>query len=204
MILQNIIFPSTETCTDEPMYFRREGKIEYAWSDDKIEIGKYALIAFDTYFNGFSLEKWQKYTCVEEIKLNITVKGHVRVTLIRKEKTIDGILTEFIEEKECFAEEPTEFTFDFNTGATMGMLCFQIIGLSKKSYFYDGNYSSDIAESKKRNVKIGLDICTYKRERYIKNNLAILNRNFLQNPNSYLFDKLEVFISDNAHTYCSK
>ena len=58
MKLQNILFPSTDTCTEEPMYFRRGDKVFYNWSSDGVEIQKDGILFFDTYFNGFTIEKW--------------------------------------------------------------------------------------------------------------------------------------------------
>lgn len=77
MILQNILFPSTETCTEETMYFRRDDRTKYGWTDDSITLGKYATVSFDTYFNAFFLEKWAKYTVVKEIHLNLIVKRFI-------------------------------------------------------------------------------------------------------------------------------
>ena len=57
MKLQNILFPSTDTCTEEPMYFRRGDKVFYNWSSDGVEIQKDGILFFDTYFNGFTIEK---------------------------------------------------------------------------------------------------------------------------------------------------
>lgn len=204
MILQNIILQSTDTCTDEPMYFRREGNVKYAWCDDKIIIGKNSFVIFDTYFNGFSAEKWFKYTKVNKVKLKLMLQGNMRVTLMRKEKNTGGISTEFIEEQEFYSEEPTEFNIEFNTSQTAGMYCFQLMGLKGKSYFFGGQYLADIPDKNINSVKIGMDICTYKRERYIEHNLTKLNEKFLQNPDSYMYDKLEIFISDNAHTLDTK
>lgn len=200
MILQNIIFPSTDTCTDEPMYFRREGNVKYAWSDDKIVIGKNSFIIFDTYFNGFSAEKWFKYTQISNVKLCLLLQGNVRATLMRKEKNIDGIATEFIEEQGFYSEEPAEFNIYFNTSQISGMYCFQLMGLKGKSYFFGGYYMADICNENINYVKLGIDICTYKRERFIEHNLKKIKEKFLQNPKSYMYDRLEIFISDNAKT----
>lgn len=40
MILQNILFPSTDTCTEETMYFRKGENVSYNYSDDGIAIKK--------------------------------------------------------------------------------------------------------------------------------------------------------------------
>ena len=202
MKLQNILFPSTDTCTEEPMYFRRGDKVFYNWSSDGVEIQKDGILFFDTYFNGFTIEKWAKYTNVKTVSLTVRIEGHVRLTLMRKEKKGNQILTDFLGEYICKANygEIKEFTFPFHSVSTNGIYCFSITGLSEQSGFYGGFYSGDIAEKDIQPVKIAIDICTYKRERFIEKNLKLLNDRFLENPDSFLHGKLEVFVSDNAHT----
>lgn len=202
MRLQNILFPSTDTCTEELMYFRRGQDISYNWSSEGIAIAKDGIVFFDTYFNGFSAEKWMKYTNIKTVLLTIRIEGHVRLTLMRKEKSGDQILTDFMGEYICKAEygEVKEFTFPFTGVSTNGIYCFSITGLSEQSVFYGGFYSTEMPEEMVQPVKIAIDICTYRRERFVKKNLDLLNTRFLQNPDSFLYDKLEVFVSDNAHT----
>ncbi len=199
MILQNILLPSTDTCTDESMYFRRENAVDFSWCSDSITIKKNGIVRFDTYFNALTAEKWFKYTRVKRIILHVLLKGSIRVTLMRKEKVGNQILTEFVGEYMCNADQDTvrEFSLPFNTASGNGIFCFELFGIGKSNAFYGGYYDSDIEAN---HVKIGIDICTYKREKYIEGNLSILKSCFLDNKESYLYDKLEIFVSDNAHT----
>lgn len=200
MKLQNIILPSTATCTEESMYFRRENGIDYSWCSDRLKILKNGIVRFDTYFNSISAEKWFKYTKVKKIFLNLRLSGSVRVTLMRKEKIGDNILVEYVGEHLCTTEndEVKDFCFSFDTPSQNGIFCFEMLGMRKKSYFYEGFYSADIDPV--RPVKIAIDICTYKRESFVEGNLDLLSKIFLDNKDSFLYDKLEVFVSDNAHT----
>ena len=138
MKLQNILFPSTDTCTEEPMYFRRGDKVFYNWSSDGVEIQKDGILFFDTYFNGFTIEKWAKYTNIKTVSLTVRIEGHVRLTLMRKEKKGNQILTDFLGEYICKANygEIKEFTFPFHSVSTNGIYCFSITGLSEQSGFY--------------------------------------------------------------------
>ncbi|MBE6842200.1 MAG: glycosyltransferase family 2 protein [Ruminococcus sp.] len=199
MKLQNIILPSTDTCTEESMYFRRTSDVYFSWCNDWIDIHPGATVNFDTYFNSFSAEKWFKYTDVKNIFLNLKVKGYVRVTLLRKEKVGNTIHTEYCGEHLCVStDEPKEFSLQFKTSAVNGVYCFSISGVEGISVFYGAHYSTDFVPTKK--VKIAIDICTFKREKFVESNLQLLNSKFLCNKDSFLFDKLEVFVSDNAHT----
>ncbi|MBQ8010713.1 MAG: glycosyltransferase [Oscillospiraceae bacterium] len=202
--LQHILLPSTRTCTEEQLYFRRgqEQDVTFSWANDEIEINKNGFVSFDTYFNGFSIEKWAKYTNAKKIYVTLKLEGTVRVTLMRKEKHFQNILTEYVGEHVCRTDHgcAKEFTLAFDTVSTAGMYCFALKGLSNQSIFYGGSYFAEMEQSQLRPVKIALDICTFKRERFVMKNLENLNASFMENPDSFLYDKLEVFISDNAGT----
>ena len=56
MILQKIIFPKEDLCAEKELYYR--GDLEKEGE----------TIQFNTYFNSFSIEKWKKYTNLENLK----------------------------------------------------------------------------------------------------------------------------------------
>ena len=70
--LQHLLFPKPGICTDEALYFRRNARAYYAWSDDVVYFDRDGALDLDTYFNGISAEKYFKYSVVEKIwiKLN--------------------------------------------------------------------------------------------------------------------------------------
>lgn len=200
MILQNILFPSISTCTITRMYFRNTGRSEFNFSEAYVRMYKGSKLYFDTYFNGLSIEKWRKYTYAEKFRLNLTLTGNVRVILMRKE-LVDGMVeTEYLAEHLCCSEEAKEFSFVFFSSTTNGIYCFSLIGEGCVSEFYGGYYSADVHEEKIRRIKIAVDICTFKREAFVERNLELLNNRFLENPESALYNGLEIFISDNAGT----
>lgn len=63
MKIQNIISPSTENCTEEALYFRRFGDVEYSLAQENIMLKKrrwFRLIHILTVFlrvNGFSIRR---------------------------------------------------------------------------------------------------------------------------------------------------
>lgn len=194
MKLQNIIFPENEICTDESLYYHSESNTV------KIE-GGLAFVSggsavFDTYFNSFSIYKWKKYTKVKNLKLSLNLSGKFCVMLIKKTINSGKVISETLSITEnCEGEK----IFDFGKIPDDGMFCFRLICKDESGILNGGYYfSEDDTEEKK--VKLAIAICTYKREEYVKNNLAKLKRSFLENSSSELFDKLEIFISDNAGT----
>ncbi len=201
MKLQSLLFPQTGICTEEQMYFRRQGIIDFTWDKDYLNMFRDASISFDTYFNGCSAEKWFKYTKVKKIRIFLHVKGQFRITLMRKEKNLDGSTTKFLHE-EMFGEADKEdtYSFEFEAESNNGMFCFQLLCLSESGTLFDGWYDGEVEEEDIRKVKIALVICTFKREVFVTKNVRELYDNFLSKPDSGMSDGLEIFISDNAQT----
>ena len=111
MVIQKILFPQIGRCTEQRMYFRawdeipeeKEKKkknkhrkqkkkkdiisgsrIAYHYSENMLRLKKGEPVRFDTYFNGFSIDKWKKYTCLEQLDLRLDMQGKIRVTLVSR------------------------------------------------------------------------------------------------------------------------
>ena len=108
MEIQKILFPEVGRCTEKELYFRTEQecssvsgdipdeqtlfenekkalaavennkKIEYLPEEKKIRMQKGAVVTFDTYFNGFSIEKWKKYTVIGDVSVKLVLSGRFR------------------------------------------------------------------------------------------------------------------------------
>lgn len=199
--LQHLIFPKPGICTDEPMYFRRNERASYAWSEDYISFDRDGVAEFDTYFNGLSAEKLFRYTSVQKIYLKIKLNGVFRITLMRKEKMGHSLYTEFVRETVVTSEGRLyEFTFGFDCKNTSGMYCFKIVSLEEGGRYFGGEYCAEVPEQKLNDIKIGIDICTFRREKFVQKNVKSLSEAFLSNVSSPLYGNLEIFISDNAQT----
>ena len=203
--LQKIIYPSTDNCTEESLFFRRYGKVSYSLPDKCITMGEDASVEFDTYFNSFSAGKWNKYTNIGEIGLCIKLKGNFRITLWYKEKQATQILTRIVKEFYCDTEdEVKEISCFYETEYNQGMYTFSITALSDDSEFWGGYYFTEMASNKVKDVHIAIVICTYKREKYVYKNSKMLCKEFLDNTTSELYENLDVIIVDNAQSIDEK
>lgn len=201
MKLQNVIYPSMKNCTEELLYFRRVGEVNYSLADSFIILGQGAHLFFDTYFNGFSANKWYKYTNVNQIKLNLRVKGKLRITLFYKERQANQICTKIVEEFYCDTKgEVQDIDCAFDTEYTQGMYAFSVFSLEGDAEFHDGYYYTEVPKTAISSVRLGIVVCTFKREKYIYKNMKMLKKAFLENKDSELYNTLEVFISDNAQS----
>lgn len=192
MILQTIITRNTENIS---LYTRQTGRITE--SSDGLFFGKDSVLATDTYFNAFSLCKWKKYCDLSQVFLTVTFRGTFLLQVIhtRQEgaELTDNILLEKTLQSEAFAEERVVLPEDKN-----GVIYFRIKALLEDSCFRSAYYEAE--DDRARNIRIALNICTFKREKYLLKNLELLKRNFLCNPASPLYGHLEVFVTDNGNT----
>ncbi len=196
MILQNILWPSVNICMEEKMYFRKN---EYAQRlGEMFSLEKGGYISSDTYFNGVSVDKWHKYTKVQNIQVTLRLRGDFKISLIYKKKIHQQIFTNIVSEKIFRELNGEEVTMNFPEGS--GMAYFKMEALKDGCEFFGGYYSTDIAASDLRIAKIAIGICTFRRESFVENNLRLLNHYILKNSDSELYSHLEVFIADNGQT----
>ena len=198
MDIQKILFPEVGRCTETELYFRLGKKTEYRGDKKSITFRKHAVVTFDTYFNGFSIEKWMKYTVLQQLALRLSLSGKFKVTLLGKEQIHKDILTKVISETVVECDGRGDFEFPYTLGEKKGMYTFCLEALSDGACFYGGTYITDLAQERIRDVKIGIAICTFKREAFVEKNIRILNEEILNNPASPLYGRVKVFIADNG------
>jgi len=222
MDIQKILFPEVGRCTDVKLYYHTlrdevEENIKsmiplpVMWDREQkcLSFCRNGSAFFDSYFNGFSIEKWRKYTILQQVSVKLTLKGKFLVSLLAKEKLHSDILETVISETVVEADTPTEFTFPYVNGTDKGMYTFALKSLKEDGIFYGGAYTADAfsgicaadAEGAAMpEVRIGIAICTFRREAFVEKNLRILREAILENEQSPLYGKLEVFIADNGKT----
>lgn len=203
LTLQNVLLPSAGTCEETELYYRtsKADQRKCTMQEDGLAAENGCTVSFDTYFGGFSIEKWRCYSHVKKVLLTLRLRGAFQVKLFCKIRELDGSVRELeLLDTQAVSDACQEFTYEFPENYPEGMLCFSLESLQNGSVFFGGFYSAPLAAEECRNVKIAIDICTFRREEFIRKNLGTLKACFLENPESFLYDKLEIFISDNAGT----
>lgn len=203
LTLQNVLLPSVGTCEETELYYRTGtgDQQKCIVQENGLAVEKDCTVCFDTYFGGFTIEKWKKYTHVRRVSLKLRIKGKFTVTLLCAVRNENGTVhTEDLLTQEVSCSEAQEFLCEFPESCERGMLCFSLRSMQNGSVFCGGGYVSGLEPEEQRDVKIAVDICTYRREAFIEQNLRKLRECFLDAPDSFLYDKLEIFISDNAGT----
>ena len=146
------------------------------------------------------MEKWKKYTILDNLILRLKFIGKFNIQLYIEEKIHEDVLKTVLFQKVISSDSITEIKLSFPEGSGKGMYSFSLEALEKNSVFYGGSYETEEEKSNLRDVKIGIDICTFKREKFVMKNMQILNENIFNNVDSLLKDNVEVFISDNGKT----
>ncbi len=66
--------------------------------------------------------------------------------------------------------------------------------------YYGGSYDAEADEQSLRPVDIAVNICTYRREAYVRRNIDILRKSIIGNEDHVMHGHLKVYISDNGNT----
>ena len=204
MVLQDILFPNLETCPSFEMYFRTDKDKKHAYVDPEagvVRVPQWCTLSMDTCFNSFSIGKWEKYTCLDNLRIQLELSGEFRVELIHWQRLKDECTRAVVAERICRGGNGATFEIAFpDKLAPRGIYALSLYALGDDCAFHGGKYITEVNEDELNPVDIALDICTYRREEYLENNLAKLRRDLIENPDSPLCGHLEVFISDNGQT----
>ena len=176
MILQDILQPDENICSEKAMFYHIEDK----------------AFVFDTDFNFFSLEKWKTYTTIQNLKLHLACNTSVQVLIYDEKSLLKAIF--FDEEKaECI-----DLSIDYKK--TSRFIYFAVHSLRENavSPVISGYYYTDDVPT--QDVMLALDICTYRRETFVYRNMKMLENNILRNPESPIYNKVQIFISDNGQS----
>ena len=176
--LQSILLPTEEVCNVQELYCHKyDGQID-----------------FDGYFNLFYLEKRKKYTKINNLYLNIRLKGYLELLIIHNQKELRRVKLNPIEELEYFFEFPY---LEYNTGVFSFSLIEDPDVLERTVVGY---YSTELGEEEYQEVNIGIDICTFRRESYVQRNLRQLQDRLLRNRDLDVHGHIKIYIIDNGRT----
>lgn len=167
MILQNILFPPEQSC--EEMYIRAFHMPCRQYKPFVVPHG--GVIRTDTYMNVFDVGAWKKYTKVSDLSLCVRGKGI-------------GILKCFWERKNeepiCLFEKPIKNDLEDLGKEKFPILEFERMNAGILYFEFQAETDSVIeawfeAESiVKKNVKLSIIICTYKRQKQLEQIIKIL------------------------------
>ena len=195
MILQRILLPNKEICDLNHLYIRPYSEVTFDIENQQLLFPYHSVCTFNTYFNSFTLHKWKKYTSLQTLYLHLKVKGKF-IVQINRSTILNKKLATFIVYSEQFENE-AKLPIDIERN--YGVISFTLICVSEEGgEFVSGEFITD--DEPRKDLKILMSVCTFRREEYILANLRQIEEKILNNKESPLKDCFDVFVSDNGNT----
>lgn len=155
------------------MYYRSSDSIYTGIKGESI-LKKDKWFDFFTYFNALSVEKWSEYTYAEKFYLVLEVEGEFSIDLFghfhEKETNINK---EWLGKYSFNLPERTKINLPYPIGMQSEVVSFAL-NTYEDTMIYDAYYAVDVEECRIRRPYIALTTTTYKKEKYIKRNIALL------------------------------
>lgn len=185
MILQHILFPNPDICSEETMFFRRSEGAYFSVDHEVISLDKGAVTQFDTYFNAVSIGKWLKYTAIKSISLKVKVKGSGIMSVSQLDRHHHGFVRTALAQRSVNNTQSQEISIDVTQLSGFGIIYLSVQALDDGFEFCGGNWEAEFERT--HDAKIAVLLCTYKREEFVRRNLERLR-------------DYDVFVIDNAQT----
>lgn len=197
MLLQRMMYPLVGKC-EELYYDKKECRIVN--NNEVLFDSANSSISYCSYFNLFSYCKWKKYTRCTNLALEAWVKGDVEIAinsieykhgqLSDKEYRVERVVAREYQRTEIDLSEIQGDFIGVTVTAQEALSSVRDIAFIIPSAV---NISYD-------DVRIGMCICTYKREKEVLDNVKLLRDRILDCDSSVIRDRIEVFVADNGCT----
>lgn len=194
-IVGGIKLPKSVDVSDLYIQCNEAASINYQEDDKKVVLRHGGIISVNSYFNSFYEKFYTKYTTLSSIYYLLKLEGDFKVTVYREvngENTKDIISQENFEN--CQFSDPVKiFPINLLQNENAGRIYFEITCSSEQGVFKEACIATD--ENKAREVSLGIIICTFKKEAYIKNTLTTIFQDKLLQNNDF-----KIFVIDNGRT----
>lgn len=184
MVLFDLLFGAPLAGTSELFY---SGGAEL--TDSTLVVPQGGTVSFDSHFNLFPHSKYVKYCGLKSLTLTLGAEGAYEVVFYHK--SLGGKVTEVSAAK---YKNNSSVHLDLSRIPADGYVYFVLKAVTE-TVIKSGKYESDVTPGK---TKIGIVICTYKREDFVKRNLEIAMSGMAEEP--VWKGRLHFFVIDNAKT----
>lgn len=179
-----------------PLYYRIDRDVVVDRIKSVVKMRKDSVLSFDTYFNSFSCDIWKKYTVIDSVDLSIEFIGNIKVDIYACEIKGNQRLINTVELSE---KDRITRIINIPGNEQCGVIYFKITAISDDVRVYGGAYINTKVQ-KTQKVMISVDICTFKREEYVKRNMSLLKKYIIYNEDSPLYQNIVINISDNGQS----
>lgn len=191
-ILYTFLSPTYDLCCEEPLYYKFAGeKCYYSFEDGNVYLKKNSSVDLLTYFNAFSVEKWKKYTNVEQFSAYLDFQGEATAEAVHVSDSGSCVITAWHLKTDQRSTCQLPLAYCPDTG---------IIGIRIHAeddfILYGGGYLTDAPTTQE--VRLGIGITTYQREESVKKSVAKLGKAIAAHP--LYQDAVEITVVDNGKT----
>lgn len=184
--------PNLDFGGDSHLYVRNHGNESgYIHPDGYIVLKKFGTWSFDTFYNGLTVQSWKKHTDIPDLFFTLEGEGQfiIRVGLHRLECD-----ERFLTEVECniSAQNPYRLKIENWNELTNGLLYIKIQAINE-SIITGGKFETTLKPQK--NIKLGLIITHFKRERALKKAAYRIQKALSQKK-----ENIHLVIIDNSRT----
>lgn len=192
--IQKLMLPHIGICTEEELYFRKRGNTFFNWKERKFELNTGGILDFDTYFNMFSAGKWYKYTMIQDFGIRLRLRGVFEIKIFDMQQCYGNMRKELIHVERIDTKGKTEEKMiPIGRTGKNRQYTFQVTAKDENCFFYSGEYVS-LQKMQTRDISIAIIFCTYRREKYITDNL----RRFVEYRKNKEDYSVEIYVVDNG------
>lgn len=203
MILQSLELPQPQEKSELQELYIRTGD-SYTVNETGLVLGQGAVVSLDTYFNSFSIEKWLKYTNIDQLSLEIAYAGKLQIKVYGdfvtqgNKSQVREIMSTIVDSDGLTEDKYSiELPLEMLKGARICFAELSNIG-EKKAIVYHLDYITKCEPI--NDVHLAISICTFKREDDLYRNISLIENGLVKNKESALYNNLDVLIVDNGHT----
>ena len=186
--LQKILYNPQKCDTELKLYYKTREAV-YVAPDGFLYAPQNAVIDFETYFNSFSFAKWNQYTGLTDVSLELTFAGMIEIT-VKASKLQYGRIQSMCTYRQVLshvqrgtANIPIDYLPQYDIAS------FSIKVLSDDFCLMSGQYvTTSVVSNQAPNIAI--IFTTYNRSDYIRQNLENIAKANVQ--------RLHVYVVDNA------
>ena len=181
MILQNVVISDKKE--NRELYC--EQKSDSYRENNYIVLPKGKKFSSCTYMNCFDIEAWRKYTELDSFFFFMAYSGKGKLKLVCEQR--DGTkqtISQILQEGICEITLPKKFQ--------KGLVYFELYA-EEETKIYSAAFATK--EKVKKECKLAIVICTYKRKQFLENILEILNQGLAINNAE---EWLHITVVDNA------
>jgi galactofuranosylgalactofuranosylrhamnosyl-N-acetylglucosaminyl-diphospho-decaprenol beta-1,5/1,6-galactofuranosyltransferase len=175
LTLQSLLMPDPEICTDAALFFRSRGGCAVSHDRSSVTMAGGAQLAFDTFFNLFSLTKWHEACALDGLIAEIEGEGRVG---LRAVLDVPDQSPEVLHSETVTLAAGRAHVMDLShypTRSVIGLVYLEVVALGREGARIDGGRFATRAQPQDWPA-LTISITTFRREVALRGTIERLAR----------------------------